>query len=459
MLYRKKMQELINWKSNENTALLVDGARQVGKTSLIEEFIKSFNNYIEIDFTKDATALSLLLEVKNYDDFVNRLSIISPIKLNNKDDILFLDEIQYYYEIREKRIQDNPLFKEKYIDIITLTKEIVNRGEFRIILSGSLLGVSILSINLNPTGYLRKITMYPLDFEEFLLANNISQGIINEVEQCFKTKTPVSDSLNELLINKFREYVLVGGFPQAVQAYINDKSLEQTTNSLETINNWYKADIIKYADKKDRIVILEMYNLLPGEIMMKNRKFIKSHLTNIPNFRNLELKDRFLWLKNAGVAIPTYNVSNPIYPLTISIDHKLVKLFMSDSGLLTHFIFDRDAKRKLLVDPSNVDLGAPYENAVAQLLLAHGFEPRFHSRVKYGEVDFIIERNMKVIPIEIKAGKPDKKSGLYSHLALNNLLISHKDINDSWVFGLTNVKKENNNITMFPIYMIEFVRR
>ena len=372
MLYRKRIIDLQNWKNDEKTSLLVDGARQVGKTKLIEEFIKTFDNSIEIDFTKNEQALSLLLEIKNYDDFVARLSLISDTKIVNNNGVLFLDEIQYYYEIREKRIKDNPKFAEKNVDIITLSKEIVNRGEFRLIMSGSMLGVSVFNINLNPTGYLRKITMYPMDFEEYLIARNIPQKIIDDTRESFKKREPVSESINDILLNLFKEYILVGGLPAAVQGFINDKTFDSTDIALDTVNNWYKEDIIKYANKEDRLIILEMYNLLPSEISMKNRKFVKSHL-DVPNFKNLDLTDRFLWLKNAGIAIPTYNVSNPIYPLKISKDNKLVKLFMNDVGLLTHLIFDKEAKRHLLIDDKGVDLGAIYENAAAQLLKAHGY--------------------------------------------------------------------------------------
>ena len=458
MLYRKAINELLNWKNNDTVALLVDGARQVGKTRLIEEFIKTFNNYIEIDFTKDAYALSLLLEVKNYDDFVNRLSLISKTKLSNKDDILFLDEIQYYYEIREKRIEADSSFKDRYVDIVTLSKEIANRKGFRLIMSGSMLGVSIFSINLNPTGYLKQITMYPMDFEEFLLANDINQALIDEVKDCFYNKKPVSETLNEIFLEKFKEFIFVGGYPAAVQGYINDRTLSTTYGVLETIDSWYKQDILKYAKKEDRLIILEMYNILANEITMKNKKFVKSHL-DVPNFKNLDLNDRFLWLKCAGIAIPVYNVTNPVYPLRISQDNKIIKLFMCDSGLLTHHIFDVDAKKKLMLNSGGVDLGAIYENAVASLLVAHGYNPYFHSTKKRGEIDFIVEKNMAVIPIEIKSSKPNNKSMTYAHQALNNLLLAHNEIKEAWVFGINNVKKENGNIFMFPIYMIDFIKR
>ena len=458
MLFRKKINDLSLWKEKETTALLIDGARQVGKTTLIREFIKGFNRSIEIDFTKNAEALSLLLEIRNYEDFTNRLSIISPITLQSRDDVLFLDEIQYYYEARANRIKEDPTYKERYIDIITLAKEIADRGQFRLILSGSMLGTTLFSINLNPTGYLRKMTMYPMDFEEFLLASGIASGLIDEIKGYFHEKKPVPESLHEYLLSKFREYIFVGGFPKAVECYLQDKTLELTSDALSSIDLWYREDISKYSEVSDRLVILEMYDILASEITMKNKKFVKSHL-DLPNFKNLDLKDRFLWLKAAGIAIPTYNVTNPVVPLKISQDNKIVKLFMGDVGLLTYRLFDNAAKRKLIQDAKGIDLGAIYENAVAELLTGHGYPPYFQSTKKRGEIDFIIESNLKVIPIEIKAHGPDKQDGEFSHPALTNLLIDHPEIKESWLFGHTNIRYETPKICLFPIYMIDFVAR
>ena len=456
MLFRKKMIELINWKNNEDTSLLVKGARQVGKTRLIEEFIKNeFSNYIEIDFSKDANALSLLLDITNYDDLLNRLSLISNVDITKSNSILFLDEIQYYYEQRAKRIEKDPSFKDRTVDIITLSKTIADKKEFRLIMSGSVLGVSIFDINFNPTGYLKEITMYPMDFEEFLLANEVKQNIIDEVRLSFLEKKPVPESLNNYLLAKFKEYVLVGGLPKAVDGYVHDKTFVATDDALEVVDKWYKEDIIKYSKIEDRLVILEMYNILPNEITMKNRKFVKSHL-DVPDFKNIDLKDRFLWLQSAGIAIPTYNVTNPIYPLRISTDNKIVKLFMNDVGLLSHQLFTSDAKRKILIDSKDVDLGSLYENAVAELLISHRFNPYFHSTKKRGEVDFIVEKNMTVYPLEIKSGLPDKKDGTYSHSALTNLLSAHEEIKEAMLFGECNVRQENSLITMYPIYMIDF---
>ena len=459
MLYRKKIEDFKKWKENNSTALLVGGARQVGKTKLIEEFIKNeFNNYIEIDFTKNPTALGYLLEVKNYDEFVSRLSLLSNAKLSSENDVLFLDEIQYYYEIREKRIEEDPTFAYNYIDIITLSKEIINRHGFRLIMSGSMLGISLFNINLNPTGYMSIMTMYPLDFEEFLIANKIDENIIEELKNCFFNKTPVSDTLNEMMIKKYEEYILLGGMPKAVDAYLNDKNFINADLAIQEIDDWYRKDILKYTHKSDRLIILEMYDLLSSEISMKNKRFMKSHM-DVSNFKNLNLDDRFLWLKNAGIAIPTYNITNPKYPLLISKDHKIVKLFFNDVGLLTHSLFDSSEKMRLLINRDNVDFGAIFENAVAETLLTHGYNPFFYSNKKRGEVDFIIEKNMAIIPIEIKSYQLKKNVKSYSHPALNNLLKAHEEIKESWVFGLTNVYQESDRIYQFPIYMIDFVRK
>ena len=456
MLYRKNIIDFISWKEKEASALLVKGARQVGKTSLVEEFIRtSFNNYIEIDFTKNMEALNYLLEIKNYEDFISRLSLISNIELNNKEDVIFFDEIQYYYEIRNNRIERDPSFKTKYIDILTLAKEIVNKGKFRVIFSGSLLGTTVFNINLNPTGFLKTITMYPMDFEEFILGCGINSSIIDELKTSFNTKQPLSESINNLLLQKFKEYVFIGGMPKAVDGYIKDKSLNLTSMALDSIINGYKDDIIKYTRKEDRLIILEMFNLLPSEISMKNKKFIKSHL-DVPNFKNIDLKDRFLWLKNAGISIPIYNVNNPKYPLKISIDNKIIKLFSNDVGLLSHQLFSIEAIQKALVNSRDIDLGSLYENAVGQILLSHNHTPYFCSTKKGGEIDFLIEKDMNIIPIEVKSGNPNKHE-LYSHLALDNLLEKHKEIKESYVFGISNIKQENEKIMMYPIYMSNFI--
>lgn len=458
MLYRKAYEDLLSWKNNKTTALLIDGARQVGKTFLIRQFGKeNFRRVKEINFSENLRANNLLLEVKDYEDFLARLSLLIDEPLE-EGDLLFFDEIQFYYEQRKKRIDQEPSFEAKYVDILTLSKTIADKGKWRLILSGSLLGTTLFNVRLNPMGYLDTITMYPLDFEEFLLANNISKSLISELEECFKKNIPVDDYLHLEMMEKWREFILVGGMPKVVSSFINNKDYEEVSYLQNDIISWYKRDIMKYAAVEDRLIINEIYEKLPSEISQKNKKFVKSHMDDLPNFKNLDVKDRFLWLQNAGIAIPVYNVSNPVYPLKTSQDYKLVKLFANDVGLFTATICENDDKGKLLSLESDFDFGAIYENAVAQLLLAHGYKPYFHSLKKEGEIDFIISEDFNVLPLEIKSGSPNKK-GLYEHKALDKLLSRQQKISKAYLFGNVNVKTENQNIYYYPIYMVDFLRK
>ena len=457
MLYRKIIEEFKSWKENENTSLLVYGARQVGKTYLIREFCKdSFSHLYEINFSENIVALNTLLTVSNYDGFVKALSFLLP-NLPREGDVLFFDEIQIYYEERNKRIEKDPTFASNYVDILTLSKTIVDQASYRFILSGSLLGITLFNIHLNPAGYLKEITMNPLDFEEYLLACNVSKEAIDNLKESFKNKEAINPIINEEIIKKFKEYILVGGMPRAVDVFIKKNDYKLVTDTHYEIINWYKSDIIKYAPIGDRLVISMMYEALASQINEKNRKFIKSHLEEIPNYKNLQLEDKLLWLSNSGIAIPTYNVHNATFPLKASKDYKVVKLFANDVGLLTTMLFETNDKKKIFDDDSDIDFGAVYENVAAELLLAHNIQPFYKSMKKDGEIDFVTEKRRSIIPIEIKSNRPNKL-GLYEHKALDKYLDNYKDTNEAYLFGLTNINRINQTLTYYPIYMIEFFR-
>lgn len=457
MLYRKASESFIDWKNDGATTLLVYGARQVGKTYLIREFSKvNFDNLIEINFASDSDALNLLLEVRNYDDFLEKLSLLTPMK-PGQNDVLFLDEIQIYYEQRAKMIEKDPEFEKNYVDILTLAKPIAEKGPFRFVLSGSMLGVTLFNVRLNPTGYVKELTMYPLDFEEFLLASGINSNVIDSLKDSFFNDKPVTPYLNKMLLNKFKEYVVVGGMPKPVDTFVRTKDYASVALSQDEVINWYRKDILKYAPIADRLIINEIYERMPSELYSKNRKFVKSHL-EVPNARNLEIEDKVLWLYHAGIAIPTYNVQNPKSPLKITENYKIVKLFANDVGLLTNMLFPYEDKSKLLLDDSDIDLGALYENACAEILLSHHITPYFISLKKEGEVDFLFEKGFHVFPIEIKSGKGGEEF-VYRHKALDRLLETHQEIKKSYVFGNTNVFHESERIANYPIYMIEFLRK
>lgn len=457
MLYRKAREKMSAWKRGDKV-LLVDGARQVGKSTLIEDFIAAeFAHAILIDFTKDAAMLELLLEIQSLEDFVSRLKIRGGFDPSDPQTVVFLDEIQFYYLARERRIKEDPRFAESHVDILTLSKPIAQRHGFRLIVSGSLLGVSLFGVNLNPLGFVTSLRMFPLDFEEFLLASKISPDAIAGLKQHFQDKVPLSEAEHQLYLKLFKEYLVVGGMPEAVKRHVDGEGLAEVSLAQSSVHDWYIKDILQYAPKEDRPIIAEMYRLLPSEIAARNHKFVKSHL-DVPNFKNLDLKDRFLWLQEAGVAIPVYNVHDAVFPLKLNRDYKIAKLFANDTGILFNELFAVEDKSAILLEDPALDYGAIYENMAATLLRTHGYEPYFFSTKKGGEIDFIVEKSMTVIPIEIKSGTL-KTNKNYEHKALDALLDAKPNIPVAYVFGQRNIYQESERIWCFPIYMIDFMTK
>ena len=457
MLYRKVTSRLLEWLKKSPNALLIYGARQVGKTTIVREFGRAhFRSFAEINFSTDPRYVNLLLEAESLLDFQARLSLILGYE-PKEGDVVFLDEIQVYYAAREDKIKNDPDFAKKTVDILTLSKPIVEQGTYRLIMSGSLLGVTVFGVNLNPVGFVDELTMYPMDFEEFLIANGVPASLIQKARDCFKNKEAVPQELNQTLLAKFREFAIVGGMPEAVNRYVNGRDLKAVCLAHQSVLSWYKKDVIKYAPQESRLIILEMLEILPSEVNANNKKFTKSHL-DVPNFKNLDLKDRFLWLSSAGIAIPVYNVDEMKAPLRSSLNYKVVKLFSNDTGLLVNQLFEGEITERLFVESNTYDFGAIYENAVAQLLLCHGFLPRFHTNKKVGELDFVIDYGCDILPIEIKSGLGGERH-VYEHRALDHYIDSSSFSMPGMVFGNTNVFAESSHIENYPIYMIDFLEK
>lgn len=460
MLKRKIETKLDFWYNNRKQALLVTGARQVGKTHSIEHFIKKkFQNVIEIDFSKRTDLLDIFARLDNSNDLLVRLSLIAGKKMAPNKTVIFLDEIQLVYQRREEMIA-NGLISSTSQDIITAMKDMVQKGEYRFILSGSLLGVLIKDVNLNPVGYLDEYKMYPLDFEEYLWAKGVGDDAIEYIKNCFINKVPVDEEINKMLLNYFREYVIVGGMPESVESYISTNNLFLVQETQKQIVNRYKKDITTYVkDDAMKLRIRDIFSAIPSQLSNKNARYISSNVLDKQYLKHNKVQDEFLWLSAAGVAIPTYHVNEPTIPLVLSVERKTMKLFSNDIGLLVSQLVDTDIRIKLLNDEKVINYGAPYENVAAQELIAHGFDEElfyFNSK-QHGEVDFLVTLNNDVLPIEIKSGKTPE-SQLYDHAALNNL-ISTYNYPIAYVFGNSNVIKENETIYQLPIYMIDFVRK
>ena len=460
MLKRKVENKLISWLNNKEKALLITGARQVGKTYIIENFIRNnFENYISINFAMQQDLIDLFVKVKNPNQIMINLSTYYGDKLVVGKTAIFFDEIQILYQRREELMKKGEI-DSTYLDLITATKHFVMENKYRFIMSGSLLGVTLKDIVLYPLGYLDEIKMYPLDFEEFLWAKGVGNYAIDHLKDCFNNHIAVEEELNKTYLNLFKEYVLIGGMPEAVNSYISSSNLYYLNEAQQQIINKYLYDITTYIDSDEKkIRVRNIYDSIPSELNNKNKRFVSSRVLEAKYLKNNNIVDEFLWLTNAGVAIPVYNVSRVETPLLLTMERRTLKLFMNDTGLLISSLVSTGIREKLLLNEKEINYGAPYENAAAQELNAHGFNGKifYYNSKKHGEVDFVIEHDNEVLPIEIKSGKPNEMN-TYNHNALNNI-INLYNIKKAYIFGETNIKKESDIIWQMPIYMIAFLSK
>ena len=437
MLKRKIYDKILAWNNHfENKILLIDGPRQVGKSYIIREFGKKhYKNYIEINLILNKEARALFSQINNAEDFIMRLSLLTTIPLVEGETFIFIDEIQVV----------------KVNDIITLSKFLAMQNKYRFVLSGSLLGVELQNVSSWPTGYMQIIKMYPLDFEEFMWAFNTNASIIANLRESFKNFVPVDAFIHQKIMDLFSLYLIIGGMPQAVVAYLETKNMQKVNQVINDINNLYKKDISQY-DSQNKFFIEEIYDLIPSELNNKNKRFILKNLNENVKFKRYE--QSFVWLSKAGVAIPVFNVENPVTPLILSKKRSLFKLFHIDGGILINMSMDPRLQIQLLTKEKKINYGSFYENVVAKELYSHGFERLYFLNSKsQGEVDFLIEYQGEVIPIEVKSGKDYER-----HLALNNLLTNPDfQIKKAFIFQNDNIMVKNNRF-YFPIYMITFLQ-
>lgn len=431
MLKRKAYERILAWKrSPSKRALLVTGARQIGKTYLVRAFAREhYANIIEVNFALEPHAKDIIKNPKSINDILLGLSLVADGTMEEGKTLIFLDEIQEAPEV------------------MTYIKGLVDRGGYDFILSGSLLGVELNNIRSNPVGYVSTLKMYPLDFEEFCWAAGVSPEIFDHVNACFSDNSPVSDSIHQRLLDLFRKYIVVGGMPDAVQTFVSSNNLAMVREVQESIKDWYRTDISKYCPDSEKLKAKEAFDLVPSELNNPNKRFVLKRMNENARFRNYE--EAFLWLTYANVALAAYNVDEPASPLLLSKSRNLFKLFYSDVGLLSAS-FSHGAALKMLLEESDANYGSAYENVVAQELVAHGFDLYYYNSKKFGELDFVVEdRDGKVIPIEVKSGKGYKR-----HNALNNVLsTANYGLEEGVVFGAANVEREGK-VRYLPIYMV-----
>lgn len=427
-MFRKDSITVKEWLENSNKALLVTGARQIGKTWLIrDEIAKSGLKLFEVNFINQPDMVDYLNAEISAEDFLVKLKMIMPEECKPHETVVFLDEIQ------------------KCPEIVTKIKFLVDEGSFKYVMSGSLLGVELKGIASAPVGYLSIMKMYPMDFEEFMIANGVSKTTLDMLKERFETCQPIDEFIHEKLLAMFFVYLIVGGMPDAVNKYIETKDIREVDKIQKDIVDLYRVDFTQYEEEDKKLKLKSIYDIIPAELNKQNKKFVFTMLDKELKFDRYE--NSFLWLKDAGVVIPVYNAEAPLIPLKASKSSNVFRLFSSDIGLLTS-AYPAETKIELISKNGEVNNGAHFENAVAQQLLANGFDPYFCKRSKVGELDFLIELGGKVVPIEVKSGK-----GYKSHKALDNYMeITEYHLDKAYVFSIFNIEKEGN-ITYLPIYM------
>lgn len=427
-MYRKDSITIEEWMKNSNKALLVTGARQIGKTWLIrEEIAKSGYTKFEINFIDQPDMVDYLNAKMSAEDFLVKLKMIMPEDCKPQETIVFFDEIQ------------------KCPEIVTKIKFLVEEGSFKYVMSGSLLGVELKGIASVPVGYLTVLRMYPMDFEEFMVANNVSNITLDMLKEKFETCQPVDEFIHQKLLSLFFIYLIVGGMPDAVKTYIATKDIREVDKVQRDIVALYKEDFSQYEREDKKLKLISIYDVIPAELNKQNKKFVFTMLDKELKFDRYE--NSFLWLKDAGVVLPVYNVEAPVIPLKASKSSNVFRLFSNDTGLLTSE-YPAETKIELINKNGEVNNGAHFENAVMQQLTANGFEPYFCKKKNIGEWDALIEIGGKAVPIEVKSGQSYKV-----HKALDNFMkIPDYHIEKAYVFSTANVEQEGA-VTYLPIYM------
>lgn len=432
MLTRTVDRILIDHFKISKTALLIEGARQIGKTFSIRQFGKKFKTYIEINFIEQPEAISLFKDLSNTKDLLARLSLFTKQKLIKRDTLIFFDEVQICPEV------------------ITYIKFLVDEGSYNYILSGSLLGIEINDLRSVPVGYLTIKRMFPLTFREFALNLGLNSSILENLETSFKEKKPVDDFIHKKMMELFRVYLVVGGMPAAVNRYIETNNLNEVIDIQNQIVNLYKKDITQY-DKNNKLAIAQIFELIAPQLNSQNKRFIIKDIKSGVKFDRYE--NSFLWLKDAGVALPVYNVETPKIPLKLSKSRSLFKLFMSDVGLLASE-YSQGIQLKIISGDDKLNYGAIFENYIAQELTACEHDLYYYNNKKRGELDFLIEYDGEVLPIEVKSGKDYKV-----HRALSNIMdCGEFNLNRALIFNNSNLKVEGK-LTYAPIYMAMFLKQ
>ena len=434
MLKRKIYEKLITWKQTKpKFALVIKGARQVGKTYIIREFgKKNYKKFIEINFEEepilkdvfagnlDARSILLKLSAMGIDDFIEN------------DTLFFFDEIQSCPNAR------------------TALKFLVEDGKYDYIASGSLLGINYKKVSSYPVGYEEILEMFPLDFEEYLWAKNISTDVIDILHKSYYKLISVDDFIHKTILKHFYEYMIVGGMPKVVSTFLSSNDFNDTVRIQNILLDGYRNDISTYADK-DRVLVRATFDAIPEQLNKKNKRFIFAHMEEKGTFEKYNTPTR--WLVEAGIAYNCFNLNSLDIPLSFSEKRDLYKIYMHDTGLLTA-LSARGLQGNILNGDISINEGMFAENIVASSLVKNGIPLYYFDKKSRNELDFIISERNGITILEVKSGKSYK-----THASLDKAeLFSSGKINRKIVLSKSNVEISKEGVIYIPIYMVMFIK-
>ena len=440
MLERKFTSVLEQFlKEQQNKILLVNGARQIGKSYLIRYVGKRlFTHFVEINLKEDKEGDRVFASVHSTNDLYMRLSNYYSKPLGDKTDTLvFLDEIQ------------------SYPHLMTMLKFLNQEGRYRFIASGSQLGVALSETPSVPLGSVEIQQMYPLDFEEFLWATGIGKEWIEDIREHYLKEEPLDESTHNLLLKRFQYYLLVGGLPDAINKYLEDRNMVRVRKVQKDVHDLYRIDASQY-DEERKLKIRRIYDLIPSNLENKKKRIVYQQIENKKGKHFADYADEFEYLTNSGVALDVLAISNLRFPLAESEQKRLIKLYLNDVGLLTYLLYGLNVNA-VLQDIKSINLGTVYESVVAQELHAHGFPLHYYDNKKKGEVDFLIDddNRLQVLPLEIKSGKDYTE-----HSALTKFLETQEyGIEKAIVFSNERGVCQKKGVTYLPIYYCMFLHK
>lgn len=440
MLKRKFTSVLERYLTEQtNKILLVNGARQIGKSYLIRYVGKKlYPHFVEINLQKDKEGPAIFSHVHTTQELYMQVSTIADETLGNKSDtLIFLDEIQAYPHL------------------LTMLKFLRDEGRYHIIASGSQLGIALAETPSVPIGSVAIETMYQLDFEEFLWASGAGQEAIDGMRALFEKRQPLPEGMHRYILQQFQYYLLVGGLPDAVNHFVASHNMREVRDIHRDIHELYRTDASQY-DEARKLMIRRIYDMIPSQLENKKKRIVYQNIEDKKGKHFADYQDEFEYLIESGITLEVKAVSRPTYPLAESSSKNLLKLYLNDVGLLTYLFYGLNINA-VLQDERSVNLGTVYESVVAQELRAHGYKLYYYDNKKKGEVDYLINdySTTQVLSLEVKSGKDYKE-----HSALSKFLDEKEyNIHQAIVFSNEPGVWQEKGIWYMPVYYVMFLQK